>query len=207
MIHVDAQPEPADFNELVRVPGQSFLALNPQPTKKQWDTHSYWRSILTELRHIYGSICAYSCHWIPADTGARTVEHFVPKHESPGQAYEWNNYRLVCSVLNSRKRTHTDTLDPFNVVNGWFILDFPSLLVKASAGLDPQRTQQVRQTIKRLKLNDEETCLENRARYIKDYCIGGIPFSHLRKEAPFIAMELERQGLVDEIKQIMIYDP
>lgn len=206
MIHVDMKPEPANFDELVRTPGTDFLASHPNPTRKEWEAHSYWRNILTEFRRLYGGICAYSCHWIAPDTGAKTVEHFVPKSVDPSLAYEWENYRLVCSLLNSRKRTKTDTLDPFEVEDGWFVISFPALLVKPGPGLDADLTAKIKQTIKRLKLNDEESCLENRAKYVKDYCIGGLPFSHLRKEAPFLAKELERQGLVERIKEIMVYD-
>jgi hypothetical protein len=57
-----------------------------------------------------------------------------------------------------------------------------------------------------LGLNDEESCLENRAKYVKDYCGGHITFDHLKNEAPFLGKELERQGLVDRIKEIMIYE-
>lgn len=203
MIRVIIQPEPAQFDALVRTPGNRFLGTTPKPTPREWNKHSYWRRILTDLRRLYGGICAYSCHWTPPDTGGKTVEHFAPKHEAPERAYEWSNYRFVCSVLNSRKATRTDTLDPFEIEDGWFVLDFPSLLVKPARHLDPETRQQVRNTIDRLKLNDEETCLENRAKYVKDYCVGGVPFSHLQREAPFLAKELERQDLVDRIREMM----
>lgn len=200
------KPEPANFEELVRTPGNAFLAVNPEPTQKQWNTHSFWRNVLTEFRRLYGGICAYSCHWIAPDTGAKTVEHFIPKHEVPAKAYEWDNYRLVCSLLNSRKQISTDTLDPFEVEDGWFVIDFPSLLVKPATGLDEALRVKVRQTITRLKLNDEASCLENRAKYVMDYCVGGVPFSHLQKEAPFLAKELQRRHLVHEIKNMMVYE-
>jgi hypothetical protein len=129
VIHVEMQPEPAEFEELVRQPGKAFLASCPSPTREEWATHSYWRHILKELRRRYGCICAYSCHWVAPDTGGRTVEHFIPKHEDPTCAYDWDNYRFVCQLLNARKRTSTDTLDPFKVEDGWFVIDFPSLLV------------------------------------------------------------------------------
>ena len=205
MIHIDMKPEPASFEELVRKPGNAFLALHPKPTQKQWNTHSFWRNVLTEFRRLYGGICAYSCHWIAPDTGAKTVEHFIPKHEDPTKAYEWDNYRLVCSLLNSRKQTNTDTLDPFEVQDGWFVIDFPSLLVKPAAGIDPAIGVKVRQTITRLKLNDEATCLENRAKYVMDYCLGAISFGHIKEEAPFLAKELQRQNLVNQIQDIMGY--
>src|ERR1700722_20351165 len=96
MIRVIAQPEPQVFDEEVRRPGRRFLRKNPNPTSKEFASHSYWRSILSLLHEAYDGICAYSCHWIPYDTGADTVEHFQSKSNYPRRAYEWVNYRLVC---------------------------------------------------------------------------------------------------------------
>lgn len=206
MIHIDPQPEPETFDTLVRQPGQRFLARTPNPTRKQWDSHSYWRKTLALLHDLYGGICAYSCHWIPYDTGADTVEHFLPKSTYPQQAYEWGNYRLVCATLNSRKRIFEDILDPFDIQNAWFVIDFPSLQIKPALGLDSVLTGSIQDTIDRLRLNDEGTCLKSREAYIKDYCLGCITFTYLRRKSPFIALELERQNLVTEIKDMMSYD-
>ena len=63
------------------------------------------------------------------DTGWKTVEHFKPKDLHPGLAYDWDNYRLVCGLLNSRKRVNETILDPFEIEDGWFLLHFPSLQV------------------------------------------------------------------------------
>ena len=51
-------------------------------------------------------------YWIPPVTGGRSVEHFAPKKKHRDFAYEWDNHRLVCSVMNSRKRDFEDVLDP-----------------------------------------------------------------------------------------------
>ena len=110
MIHIDQREEPADFDNLVRRKGQRFLLLNPHPTSKQWRNRRYWRDIASELHDTYDGICAYSCHWIPYDTGTDTVEHFRPKALFPEDAYEWRNYRLVCATLNGRKGLHEDVL-------------------------------------------------------------------------------------------------
>ena len=127
MIHVDPQPEPPTFDQLVRQPGRKFLKSCPNPKGNQW--RAYWRKIARDLHTAYSGICAYSCHFIQYDTGWRTVEHFKPKDDYKSDAYEWGNYRLVCGVLNGRKGKG-EVLDPFRVHNGWFIMDFPSLLVK-----------------------------------------------------------------------------
>src|SRR2546427_329692 len=125
MKHIDRQPEPVNFNARVRIPGRRYLNHTPAPTSKEFAAHSFWRRILSELHDAYSGICAYSCHWIPYDTGADTVEHFLAKNTHPTQAYEWTNYRLVCATLNGRKGIHADVLDPFHVQNGWFVIDFP----------------------------------------------------------------------------------
>jgi hypothetical protein len=160
--------------------------------------------VLAELHDAYGGICAYSCHWIPYDTGADTVEHFRPKDTYPGDAYEWSNYRLVCATLNGRKGIHEDVLDPFLIEEGWFTIDFPSMLVKPRADLEPADRLRVHTSIDRLSLNDEGTCLKSRVRWMTDYCTHDITFEYLRRNAPFIAAELERQGLVAVIRQVFI---
>lgn len=204
MIHIDVKPEPAKFNESVRGPGQEFIRQHPRPTDKQWSKNNYWKHVAKELHSAYEGICAYSCHWISYDTGWRTVEHFLPKSQYPEFAYDWNNYRLVCGVLNSRKGTRR-ILDPFLVENGWFIIRFPSLLVVPAPELDTNLQAKVKETCGILGLNDEDTCMKTRSKYVEDYCRGRINFDHLRQEAPFLATELERQGLVERIKEIMIY--
>lgn len=203
MIHITPVDEPDNFGMLVREPGRRFLVRTPSPTSLQWKKHNYWGRIRDHLHEVYGCICAYSCHWIPHDTGFRTVEHFKPKEVYPNEAYEWENYRLVCGTLNGRKGTR-QVLDPFQIENGWFVIKFPALLVVPSEELDCVRTQEVQSTIDCLKLNDEGTCLKSRERYVLDYCTGQFPFSHLQREAPFIAAELQRQGLVEEIKHIIL---
>ena len=203
MIAVALHPEPKDFGELVRKPGKEFLKATPKPTAKQFRTRAYWRHILPALHDAYKGICAYSCHWIPYDTGADTVEHFKSKVKTPKLAYEWKNYRLVCGTLNGRKQEFTDVADPFHVQSGEFVLEFPSLIVKPGKQLKGARLKLVESTIARLQLNDEGTCLKSRIRWVLDYCDKGITFDYLAKCAPFIAYELRRQRLVSKVVTIM----
>ncbi len=205
MIHVAPREEPDNFGTRVHDRGQRFLRNTPHPSSKQWITYSYWREFGPQLHDAYGGICAYSCHWIPYDTGADTVEHFKPKDKYPIAAYDWSNYRLVCATLNGRKGGFEDVLDPFLIEDGWFEIDFPSMLVKPKAGLDDPVHQPIRVTIDRLRLNDEGTCLKSRVKWISDYCCpNGIPFEYLQRHAPFIAAELMRQGLIQTITEIFI---
>jgi hypothetical protein len=204
MIHVNLKPEPAEFDEKVRRPGRRFLTQVPNPTRNQWNHHRYWALCLPKLHEAYGGICSYCCHWISDDTGWKNVEHFKPKSRFPNLAYEWNNYRLVCGVLNNRKGIKA-ILDPFKIEDGWFIIDFATFRVKPSPTLTPALRRQVQSTCDVLGLNNDSTCMKSRMRYIEGYCKDKWPFSHLEEEAPFIAKELRRQGLVDAIKDMIRY--
>jgi hypothetical protein len=110
----------------------------------------------------------------------------------------------VCSTLNGRKGTHEDVLDPFLIPDGWFVIDFPSMLVKPDSDLAPDVLQSVQATIDRLGLNDEGTCLKSRVKWLGDYCSNDISLDYFRRHAPFIVSELERQNLVANIREVFI---
>ena len=204
MIPVKKQPKPAHFFEKVEKPGKKFLAENPQPKRKDWKNHEYWRKIEKDLYQAYSGICAYSCLWIPHITGGKTVEHFQPISKYPYEAYNWDNYRLVCLLLNSRKSDHEDALDPFTLQDGWFVIDFPSLMIFPDEHLSQEEAKQVNQTIKRLKLNEDEDCIKEREKWLIDYITEEISFSHFKKHAPFIASELERQGYLERAHPLWV---
>lgn len=209
MIRIQPAPEPPTFDALIRVPGAAFLAKTPRPTSKQFRSHSYWTRSIPDLRSAYSSICAYCCHRIHADVGVDTVDHYWPKVPHPDRAYEWSNYRLVSSRLNNRKSTKDDVLDPFEIENGWFVIDFPSLLVKPGQGLQADVRDKVLRSINRVKLNDASTCLKERFTYVNDFCELGRPFFDLviRRDAPFLAAEILRQGLIDTLPGMMRVAP
>jgi hypothetical protein len=208
MIPVSVAAEPQNFNERVRVRGNRFLRTNPSPSKEEWASHSYWQDVLRDLWLSYGKVCAYSCHYIAADTGARSVDHFVSKHEEPALAYEWSNYRLAASRLNARKG-RKKILDPFRIYPGTFSIQFPSLQVVPGplCKEDAVLKSWVVQTCDILGLNDETTCVTNRQNYVETYCSGHCSFMYLRREAPFLAHELTAQGLVEleAIRSIMTW--
>jgi len=155
VIPVRQQPEPTDFESKVRSKGLAFLQKIPRP--QAWDNREYWRDSLKDLYGAYNQVCAYSAQWIPWIEGSPTVDHFAPKSVNPEFAYEWNNFRLSCLKMNARKRDSQDVLDPFKIQSGWFILNFPSLLVKLNKNLEVSIIIRVESTIKRLQLNDDGT--------------------------------------------------
>ena len=223
MIRVAKQPEPKlpdfDFDGRVRKPGLSALAeltgkektikrrgvkikkraeseqeLHPSILRK----YAYWTRAIPALHAAYRGICAYSCFRIELIHGP-TVDHFVAITSSVlSEAYEWDNYRLACSVLNSCKREFPDVLDPFAVEDAWFRIDFATFRVEPADRLDSATRGKVLATINRLKLNEE--CRLLRERYFNDYWnpvqLPAVPLWYFEREAPFLAREMRRQGRV-----------
>lgn len=202
MIHVDLQPEPAHFNNDVRIPGQRFLAQNPNPVSKQWKKKDFWRKISSDLYSSYNGICAYTGLWFPISTSPASVDHFWPKSIKPEMAYEWKNYRLTTQIMNSYKEDFI-IVDPFDICNGDFILDFPSCLIKVNPNLSQEKKSKYQYTIDVLKLNSSDTQVQARCDIVLDYVNSDISLQHLRRRYPFIAYELERQNLIDKIKEII----
>lgn len=209
MIPVKLQPEPDDFDALVRLPGNKFLKklslANVKLTDKVWNGHKHWKAIQHPLWEAYNGICAYSAQWINP-LSYPNVDHFIPKSVKPDLAYEWNNYRLACPHANNVKRDHQDVLDPFKVKKDWFLLDFSSLMVIPNPTLPVQLQQQIQITIDRLAINESLAHVDARSEWIKQYCVGHASFAGLKRYAPFIAYELERQGLVETIKSMMKFE-
>lgn len=117
----------------------------------------------------------------------------LPKSTRWDHVYEWSNYRLACALMNSRKSEAADVIDPFEVGDGWFALEFDECQVICVTGVDVTTATKVDATITRLKLNDED-CLKARREYARSYQDGEIELSYLERRSPFIAQELRRQG-------------
>ena len=199
MIPVEMQVEPSSFNQKVQQPGKLFLQQVPRPRSNEWIGHSYWQKILPEMRIAYRRTCAYCAQWIPHGTGRHSVDHFLPRYTHPELAYEWKNFRYVSARFNSRKSTR-EILDPFQIEQDWFMIDFSSFFIRPNPDLPSHIQQRVKHTIQELKLNDDEDLVRERQDHVCCYCLGEISLSYLERRAPFIAYELKRQGLVEEIK-------
>jgi 5-methylcytosine-specific restriction endonuclease McrA len=152
-----------------------------------------WREALDDMLLAYNRICAYMAIYIEKVTGAPSVDHMIPRSVEWSLVYEWDNYRLACSLMNSRKNDAIAVLDPFRVKPGWFELELFRFHLISAETLPPQIGRRVDRTITRLRLNDRQ-CREAREAYAVDYWNGEIPFTRLIRRAPFIAMELRRQG-------------
>lgn len=211
MIRVSPAPKPATFDRLVRDPGLSAIAElvgEPLAIKRKGPKRAkvaekrediplekfptFWREATNDLLAAYGRICAYACLYIPPVTGSATVDHWAPKSRRWDRVYEWDNYRLACSIMNARKREFGDVIDPFEVTEGLFELDLVALKARPGpAALG--REAEVVATITRLGLDgpDYKTALED---YYHEYIEKRIQLGHLERQAPFLARELRRQG-------------
>ncbi len=199
MIPVTLRPEPNDFNTKIRIPGQNFLARFPNPTKEDWKKRGkkIWQKASKQLRDDYKKICAYSAEWVPFDE--KSIDHFIPRSQDKNQAFEWDNFRLCFEILNQNKGSQT-ILDPFKVQADWFVIDFDLNLVKSNKQLDSVLRAAIDDTIYKLKLN-EKIFSDSRIKWIHAYYKGTpATIEGLKKKAPFIGYELERQDLVEEIK-------
>jgi len=197
MIQLTLKPEPSDFDERVRRPGKVFLRSTPNPNNREWNGHNFWTRCLPQLREKYQNICAYSACWIPTNG---TVDHFSPKGIRPDLAYEWENYRLASDRLNNFKGKSTNIIDPISVQPGWFTIDFDSFYVVPGRALSGDLLNLVKSTIDILRLNQDDVQVNFRFDVVKDYAIGLTSMFFLEARYPFIALELQRQGLTNAIK-------
>lgn len=213
MIRVQPAEAPPSFEAKVRIPGLRALAEQvgePPPTPRTGGRpfkkiaarredippkklRDYWTRALDDLMERYDYVCAYACFRIHPVTGARSVDHMAPKSRAWDRVYEWSNYRLACSLLNARKRDFGDVLDPFEIGDDWFELEFFGFQVLPRADLDDSVRAQVNATIRRLGLNDD-AFLRARERDVLNYQGGRVSLEVLREESPFVARQLERQG-------------
>ncbi len=217
MIRVEPAPEPSTFDETVRQPGLRAIAEmvgeSPDPPRQHGKPIEYraasravikpdkfppyWRLVIKDMMEEYHQICAYSCFRIHTETGAGSVDHMVPKSKCWDKVYEWKNYRLACSRLNSLKLDFGDVLDPFDIQDGWFQLELVGFQVNPNRKLSKPLQMSIQNTINRLHLNDPIPCRQ-REDAAEEYLIGRdnqpLPLWKLEQEAPFVAIELRRQG-------------
>lgn len=192
MIRVDAQPEYPGFDVSVRQPGAAFLATNPAPTSEQFRKKNFWSRAAAQLHEAYSGICAYTAMYLPQQG---SVDHFLPKTTHPHLAYEWGNYRLACGRVNNSKGNVTGILDPFQIQNNWFYMDIPACLLKPNPDLDPNLRSEIRSTINTLRLNDDDSYVQERCAILIEYAREDVTMDFLKRRYPFLAKEVERQDL------------
>ncbi len=199
MIPVQAKPEPAGFQQKVCNPGQKWLKDNGYPKSgavpkgMSSELKPLWREVLQDLHDAYEGICAYSCTFIEPLHQAHSVDHFIPKSKAVELAYVWSNYRLASRGMNTKKLDHTDVLDPFDITNDTFYIEFGEGRIYANPELAPNIREDAERTITRLNLNSKQF-RERRQGHYDDYR-SGIPLEYLKRHSPFVWYEIVRQKL------------
>jgi len=209
VIGVRLAAEPATFEGAVRAPGLRAIAemVGETPPRQAGRRHKkiadrrqdippdkfppYWTESLDDLMSLYNRVCAYSCFRIHPVTGSRSVDHFAAKSRRWDRVYEWNNYRLACSLLNARKNEFDDVLDPIQVDDGWFQLELVGFQIVPNPQLHTITREVIQKTTDRLGLDEFR---EARAEDAERYWGREISLFILTEESPFVAKELRRQG-------------
>lgn len=224
MIPVRAQPEPQapvyDFHHDVYERGEDAIRqLAGLPSLRTWKgpnirarvqhvedvtpemlrDYPYWTRALSALHSAYHGRCAYLARYIePVETP--TTDHFVALRNAPDPmfAYTWSNYRLAHALVNSVKSAIPDVLDPFEIGEGWFAIDFGTFhtVIGPDAPLDQRDA--IEGTIQALKLDRGEVT-NTRKRAAERYWspppgLRPVPLWHLEQDEPFLASELRRQN-------------
>ncbi|MXO55292.1 HNH endonuclease family protein [Pontixanthobacter gangjinensis] len=192
MIRIAHKPEYPDFDAQVRQPGATFLANCPNPSSAQYRKKNYWSRAAPELHAAYSGICAYTAVYLPQQG---SVDHFRPKSAFPQLAYEWSNFRLASGRVNSAKGSKAEVLDPFEIEDDWFHLDIPECLMRANAALPRETRVRINATINSLRLNDDDHYAQDRCNILMEYASGDVTLGFLHRRYPFLAKEVERQGL------------
>lgn len=199
MIPVPAQPEPAVFDAKVRQKGLAYLDRKglplDQPLPSKAEIKPYWRACLTDLHQAYDGICAYLGVYFERVMGGGSVDHFIAKSANAGLAYEWSNYRLACTTMNSRKRDYSDVLDPFYLSPGLFRLQLSTGRIYPNPELEAKPMRVVEETIERLGLDDPQ-CRKVRTDWYQEYLEYELPSDYLKRKSPFVWHEANRQGLL-----------
>jgi hypothetical protein len=153
----------------------------------------FWRDVLPEMLNAYNRLCAYLALYIEHATGSPSVDHVIPKSKAWDRVYEWSNYRLACVLANSKKNDVDAVLDPFEIGDGFFALEFVEFRVKVGENAVGDLEAKVADTIEKLGLNLPDCC-KARQEYFENYKRRHIKLDYLERRAPFIARELRRQG-------------
>lgn len=186
MIRVRLRPEPPEFDARVRQPGRKWLASHPNGRPRD-----YWTRCKVALAEAFEHRCGYLAIRLHS---SGEVDHFVSCDEDRASAYEWSNYRYCDSQLNKRKSklVAARLLDPFEVEDGWFELSDPDLRLEVTALCPPELRQRARDTIRRLRLDDDDEIIKDRRYWVHDY-ESGVNLALIELEAPLVARMLRRR--------------
>lgn len=185
MIHVERVPEPPSFPMEVQRPGEDWLAAHPDEKSEKmpplWSTHR------RPLAEGFEQRCGYSAMHLERGT----VDHYLSRSSPQGRplTYRWSNYRFASEEMNQLKGTwDTRILDPFEIEDGWFEIQLPSLqLVMVAERIPFVHRDRARFTLKTLRLEDGDAVIQTRASWYRRFLEGTIALAALFELAPLVA--------------------
>lgn len=148
------------------------------------------KSTIDDMMAAYGQLCAYLGMRLERATGSPTIDHYVAKERVWRLVYEWSNYRLCAACVNGAKGTG-DVVDPFRVQSGWFELDLGTFLVRRGPSYPADQLPRLDATLGIVNLRQ---CVAQRGEVITSYLMRQIDLRNVERYAPFVALELRRQG-------------
>jgi hypothetical protein len=194
LIHVAPPPEPSDFETKVAQPG--FQWVMAQSGKKRPPAN--WKRFKDKLQDGFAGRCAYAAMFDP--TGG-TVDHYYSWKNFPYLAYEWENYRFACAILNSSKKNlDDDILDPYDVGDDWFEILLPSLQLVITDAVPLAFRAKPEFTLERLKLRNGTLIVKYRQSWYQMYQAGKLNLAGLHDVAPLIARAVEKQHRLTQNK-------
>ncbi len=181
MIRFEPVPEPADFDQRTKTPGDAWLAANPETSRPK----DLWTQFKGELADGFRNLRAYSVMYEPVGT----VDHFVSCHEDRSRAYDWTNYRYCAAWINSSKNNEpaAHLLDPYEIGEGWFEIHLPSLQLRVSDAIPEELRARAEHVLTRLHLRDDERVMRQRRAWYKVFQDGDLTLDGLEGKAPLIA--------------------
>lgn len=202
MIPVDRVPEPPHFDREARVPGNDWLAANPNAKTAEFPDH--WSRFRKDLAAGFNDLCGYSAIF----TKPGTVDHYICKSSRQGRplTYEWSNYRFASSLMNERKGTwNARILDPHEIGHGWFEILLPHLeMVLVEERIPLERRDDAAFTLEKLRLRDDDEVLDVRRHWYGQFTNGHKTLEGLAQHAPLIARAVQQR--LDEINTAALDD-
>jgi hypothetical protein len=186
MILVLPVAEPEGFDQACRSRGKTWLAEHEVTLRPR----DYWSPFREQLAKGFADRCGYLGMYITSGH----IDHHRPIKTHRELAYEWSNYRYVDSCINQCKGSLGDELlDPYEVEEGWFEIELPSLQMRATERVPEAMKDRAAFTLRRLQLRDGEAALRYRRMWLEIYERGGVDLKTLDQIFPLLSEALRRR--------------
>lgn len=124
------------------------------------------------------------------------VEHYLSKKLHPDKIFDWSNFRYVSGWVNQQKRTKDEKiLDPYQVGDGWFEIQLPSLELVLTDRIPMAERNRAAFTIRSLKLDYGARILRERRHHFRAFLSGAMSLDLVRERMPLLADAIQKAGM------------